>query len=105
MIDNPGSQEERGLVQRLRKQEQDAREQAATAQSYEHQPDLAHRRVGQGALHIALYQRCCSTQQCCDDAHPGDERECHRASRQEERVEPRHEKDAGGHHGGRVQEG
>src|SRR6266566_4900326 len=71
VVDGSSCQKQRCLVQGLRQQQQHSGQQAAAVKANEHQPDLAHGRVGQRTLQVALNQCRRTSQQRCERAYPG----------------------------------
>jgi hypothetical protein len=97
--DRAGAEEQQALEERVRHQVEDAGGKCADADADHHVADLADGRVGEDALDVGLHDR----DGCGEESgHRADGRDYfHRARGQHvEKIEPRDHIDAGGHHGG-----
>ncbi len=107
MIDDAGDQEEPGLVQRVRQQQGHGRGEGgvrAKAHEQHHRAQGPDRGVGQHQLEVVLPER----EDVADEhrqATTDDEHHRPQLGAAEHGCEPRHEVDAGGDHGGRMQVG
>ena len=104
MDDAAGAQKEETLEEGMRHDMKEPRGKRPHPTSQEHKPQLTHRRIGQDALDIVLYQANTRRKQGGERPNPSHDVHGHRRQHKE-RLAAHHHVHAGGHHGGGVDEG